>query len=157
MRQPWASPARGVDQQCQPGIGRQFHRLEVQLQVSDDGVTNLLESRPMKAHIVFRPPGAEYLTASGKFADELGQRLVMRIAPRFRAEHRGDVVCRALPIHEEVLRCRVQVHEPGVVRRPTWIGQHRRIQRARHTIGRQHVVPGITYHAGASVMASSIC
>ncbi len=78
MRQPWASPpARGVDQQCQPGIGRQFHRLEVQLQVADDGVTNLLESRPMKAHIVFRPPGAEYLTASGKFTDELGQRPVM--------------------------------------------------------------------------------
>src|SRR6476619_651288 len=116
---------RRVDEQGEAGVGGELHRLEVKLEVTDDRVVQLLEAGAVEPDVVGGPAGAEDLTAGGELADQLGERLVVRILARGQPEDGGDVVGGAFPVDEEVLRRLVEVDEASGVRGPSRVGQHR--------------------------------
>ena len=133
-----------VDQHGEVFAG-QFHGLEGEVQVADDGVVQLLAAGAVEAHVVGRPPGPERLAAGRQLADEVGERLVVGVAARLGAQHGDDVVGGAFPVDEELLRAGVQEHVAGVVGRAYGVGQQLRVKGVAEPVGRQQVVAGVPH------------
>ena len=60
----------------------------------------------------------EQLGLRGQLADEAVQVAVVWVAAGFQSQHRGGVLGHPVEVDEEVARGRVEVEEPGRVRRP---------------------------------------
>jgi hypothetical protein len=69
----------GIDKQSQPGVSRQFHGLEGQVQVPNDGVVKRFGAGAVEADVWSAPASAEGLAAGGKLADEVAQPPVIGI------------------------------------------------------------------------------
>ena len=101
----------GVDEERQPGVGREIQALVHKTEVPDRGVPELLESGVMLAHVGGRPPGAELLTARGKFPDEVGQATVEGVTAGLGPQDRHRVIRGALPVRVEPVGTVVQEDE----------------------------------------------
>ena len=129
---------------CRPGSDGQLHRLEVEVELTDDRVAQPLAAGPVEPHVLGGPALPEQLTAGRQFADQRDQLLVVRIAARLQAQHRGRVPGDLVVVDEELLgRLGIQVDEPGGVRRSARIGEHRRVQRPGELVHREHVVAAV--------------
>jgi len=121
------------------------HYLVRQGEVADVRVVKVLDPGAVETHVVCGPPGAEGLAAGGQFADEIGQRLVVRIASGLGSQQRDRVAGQALPIDVELARARVQEHEPGDVRRPGLVGEYRREEGRAEPVGGEDVQSPVPY------------
>ena len=149
---------RGVDVELQAGLGRQLHRLEVEVELADDRMAHPLSAGSVKAHVLGRPPLPEQLTARGQFTDQA------RSAPRRagcgppRGEHRGRVAGDLVVVDEELLAASGFKYTNRVV----FAGRRGSASTGEYSARASWFIASTSWRplriqAGASVMASSTC
>jgi alkanesulfonate monooxygenase SsuD/methylene tetrahydromethanopterin reductase-like flavin-dependent oxidoreductase (luciferase family) len=87
------------------------------VQVTGDGMVEVLAAGAVQADVVGGPADAECLTARGQFADQAGEGLVVGVTASLSAQLGHAVVGGAFPVGPEVAGPGVEEGEPGVVRR----------------------------------------
>jgi pimeloyl-ACP methyl ester carboxylesterase len=135
----------GVGGDPQAGVGGEVEGLEGEREVADDRMVQPLDASAVEADVVGGPPEAEVLVAGGQLADEVRQRLVVRVVPGLGAQHGDDVLGLAFPVGVELGRGRVEEQEPGTVGRLGGAGEDRGEQRRAELVGGQQVQPGVTH------------
>jgi hypothetical protein len=107
------------------GFGGEFHGLEVEVELSDDGVAQVFAAGAVEADVLRRPALPEQFAAGGQLAHEFDQSLVVGVAAGFQAEHGGGVFGDLFVVDEEFLgSLGFEVDETGGVGRSAWVGQY---------------------------------
>src|SRR5436309_14345948 len=102
---------------------------------------DVLQPGAVEAHVLLGPAAAELLAAGGEFADEVGESLVVRVAPGVAAQGGDDLVGVPFPVGVERRGVGVEEEEAGVVRRPHRVLEERRVEGAAELVGGDEVHP----------------
>src|SRR3954447_9550625 len=106
-----------IGDQAGRGAGLEGKRLEGQVEVADDRMTQPLDAGAVDADVVGGPAESEVLAASGQLAHQIGEPPVVWIATGFGTEQGDRVVGHGLPVAEQRDRTRIEEDQPGVVHR----------------------------------------
>ena len=121
------------------------------MQVSHDGVVDVLEPALVKAHVMRGPQGAELLAVHGEFSYQVGQGTVVRVPAGLGAQVGDEVAGGTVPVQEEVTGPRVEEHETGNVHGPHRIGIELGVQRIAEPVGAEDV-PAPVAHIGRRIV-----
>lgn len=92
-----------------------------------------------------RPPGAEGVAAGREFADEIGERAVVGVAPGLGAQRCDEIFRHLFPVEEELLGGGI---EEGEARTVGWLleaVEQRRVQGAAELVGGQVVTARVDH------------
>jgi hypothetical protein len=98
----------------------------------------------VEAHVLGGPSLPEQLATGREFADQGDERLVVRVAARLQAQHRGRVADDLVVVDEELPgRLRLEVDEPGGVHRTPRVREHGGVEGPGEPVHGQHVVAAV--------------